>query len=123
MSSDDLTKNFDDHALLLQLVAMFRDFDARQRDFDARLQSLERKVDERLYDTRPMWETVRLQINELRGDISGVGKQVIDLRDNLEKGFRRTDHKVSMFVEKVVDLHAYQRDMEERLEKLEPKAS
>ena len=40
----------------------------------------------------------------------------------MEKGFRRSDRKAAMFHEQVVDLYAYQRDMDERLEKLEPKS-
>lgn len=109
MSSDDLTTNLDDHALLVQLVTMFQGFGERLQSLEERLQGLETKVDERLYDTRPMWEAVQLQITELRAD--------------MEKGFRRADNKVTMFFDKVADLQTYQRDMEERLEKLEPKAS
>ena len=126
MSNDDPTKNLDNHALLLQLIETFRafeerlearlqDFDARLRDFDARLrehdakiESLERTLEARIYDTRPMWEAVQLQIVELRAE--------------MEKGFRRSDRKAALFHEQVSDLYAYQRDMEERLEKLEPKS-
>lgn len=114
MSSDDPTKNLDNHALLLQLIAMFREFDARQREFDARqrefaarLDALEKTVEARIYDTRPMWEAVQLQITDLRAE--------------MEKGFRRSDRKAALFHEQVSDLYAYQRDMEDRLEKLEPK--
>ena len=150
MSNDDPTKNLDNHALLLQLIGMFRafeerlqsfderlqhfdarlqrfderlqsfderlqgfderlqSFDARLREHDAKIESLEKTVEARLYDTRPMWEAVQLQIVELRGE--------------MEKGFRRSDRKMELFHEQVVDLYAYQRDMDERLEKLEPKS-
>jgi chromosome segregation ATPase len=142
MSNDDPTKNLDNHALLLQLIAMFRAFDERLQGFDERLQgfderlrsfderlqgfderlralearsqehdskieSLEKMVEARLYDTRPIWEAVQLQITELRAEMA--------------KGFRRSDRKMELFQEQVVELYAYQRDMEERLEKLEPK--
>lgn len=122
MSDDDATKNLDNHELLLQLIGMFRtfeerlqsvearlrDFDARLREHDARLESLEKTVEARLYDTRPLWEAVQLQIVELRAE--------------MEKGFRRSDRKAALFHEQVSDLYAYQRDMEERIEKLEPKS-
>lgn len=115
MNDDDTTKNLDNHALLLQLIEMFRSFDerlqsfdARLREHDARIESLERTVEARLYDTRPLWEAVQLQIVELRAE--------------MEKGFRRSDRKAALFHEQVSDLYAYQRDMEERLEKLEPKS-
>ena len=143
MSNDDPTKNQDNHELLLQLLGMFRtfdervesfgerlqsfgerlqsfgerlqsfdallrDFDERLREHDARIESLEKTVEARLYDTRPLWEAVQLQIVELRAE--------------MEKGFRRSDRKAALFHEQVSDLYAYQRDMEERLEKLEPKS-
>lgn len=128
MSSDD-TLSLNDHELLLQLTAMFREFDARQREFDtrqrefdarqrefdtllhqhdARLVNVEGTIASRLYDTRPIWEAVQSQINELRADV--------------EKGFRKSDRKITLFYEQVAELYAYQRDIEERVEKLEPKA-
>lgn len=109
MSTEDPTKNLDDHALLLQLVAMFREFDARQRQFDDRLKALEKKVDERLYDTRPMWEAVQLQITELR--------------ESTEKGFRKLDSKWEMLAREVRDLYADERELERRVGNLEPKLS
>lgn len=119
MSDDDATKNLDNHELLLQLIGMFRSFEERLearlqsieerlREHDTRLESLEKTVEARLYDTRPLWEAVQLQIVELRAD--------------MEKGFRRSDRKAALFHEQVSDLYAYQRDMDERLEKLEPKS-
>lgn len=140
MSDDDATKNLDNHELLLQLIGMFRSFEERLQSFeervearlqrieerlqrvearlqsfeerlrehDARIESLEKTVEARLYDTRPLWEAVQLQIVELRAE--------------MEKGFRRSDRKAALFHEQVSDLYAYQRDMDERLEKLESKA-
>jgi hypothetical protein len=119
MSNDDPTKNLDNHELLLQLIGMFRSFEERiearlqrfeehLREHDAKIESLEKTLEARLYDTRPMWEAVQLQIVELRAD--------------MEKGFRRSDRKAALFHEQVSDLYAYQRDMDERLEKLEPKS-
>jgi hypothetical protein len=126
MSDDDSTKDLDNHELLLQLIGTFRSFEerlqARLQSFEERLQSFEERlrehdtkieslgktVEARLYDTRPMWEAVQLQIIELRAE--------------MEKGFRRSDRKAALFHEQVSDLYAYQRDMDERLEKLEPKS-
>ena len=108
MNDDDATKNLDNHELLLQLIGMFRSFDERLQEHDARIESLEKTVEARLYDTRPLWEAVQLQIVELRAE--------------MEKGFRRSDRKAALFHEQVSDLYAYQRDMDERLEKLEPKS-
>lgn len=133
MSADDPTKNLDNHELLLQLIGTFgsfeerleatlqrfeerlrrveervKKFDERLQEHDLRIESLEKTVEARLYDTRPLWEAVQLQITELRAE--------------MEKGFRRSDRKAALFHEQVSDLYAYQRDMDERLEKLEPKS-
>jgi len=109
MASDDVTKNLSDHELLLQLLGMFREFDARQRDFDARLQTLERKVDERLYDTRPMWEAVQTQI--------------ADLRSEQEKEFRKLHSKFDKLAQLVYEIYAEQREHDRRLNQLESPVS
>lgn len=123
MSSYNLTKNPDDHGLLLQLVTMFREFDSHQRELgeglqafterlqavEEGLQALEKKVDERLYDTRPMWEAVQLQISELREETA--------------KGFRKLDSKWEMLAREVRDLYADERELERRVGNLEPKLS
>jgi DNA anti-recombination protein RmuC len=151
MSSDD-TRNLNDHELLLQLMAMFREFDTRLREHDARLGHLEEVIEARLYDTRPIWEAVQQEITELRSDVqqqatelrsdvqqqitelrsdvqqqitelrSDVQQQITELRAEVEKGFRMVNRKVGLFGEQVAELYAYQRDIEERVEKLEPKA-
>jgi hypothetical protein len=123
MSTDDLTTDLDDRQLLLHLLAMFREFDARQREFDSRLrefdsrlrdvserlQAFETKVEERLYDTRPMWETVQIQIGELR--------------EEMQKGFRKLDSKWEMLAREVRDLYADERELERRVGNIETKVS
>lgn len=134
MSSDDLTKSLDDHALLLQLVTLFREFDTRQREFGERLQSLdgrlqsleerlhslETKVDERLYDTRPMWEAVQVQITEVREQIT---EHINKLGEETEKGFRKLGSKIELLANEVRDLYADERELERRVGSLESKVS
>lgn len=102
MASDDVTKNLTDHELLLQLLGMFR-------EFDARLHTLERKVDERLYDTRPMWEAVQTQIADLRSD--------------QEKEFRKLHSKFDKLAQLVYEIYAEQREHDRRLNQLESTVS
>ena len=109
MSSDDPTKNLDDHALLLHLVAMFNAFDARLRNFDTRLEALEKKVDERLYDTRPMWEAVQAQMAEFRG--------------STELEFRKLNSKFDKLALTVYDIYADQKELERRVGLIESRAS
>ena len=63
----------------------------RLNGLDGRLTSLEEKVDARLYDTRPMWESVlagiqimstRLEKMDAKFDV--VGAQLLDLRTDVE---------------------------------------
>lgn len=130
MSSDDLTHNLDDHTLLLELVTMFREFDGRQRAFGERLEALEEKLDalqekvealeekvealeekveEHLYDTRAIWESVRVQIMELR--------------EATEKGFRKLDSKWELLAREVRDLYADEKELERRVGNLESKVT
>lgn len=48
------------------------------RTIDMRLQNLEQKVEERLYDTRPIWEKVVADIARVEGD---VGEIKVSIRD------------------------------------------
>ena len=116
MSNEDPTKDLDTRALLLQLRDQFERFDARQREFDARLSDLQsevsalsKKVDERLYDTRPMWEAVQSQVSELR--------------EEMEKGFRKLDSKGELLAREFRDLFAEYRELERRVGNIESKVS
>jgi hypothetical protein len=83
--------------------------EGRLERLETRQERLETKVDERLHDTRPMWEALQTQITELRTD--------------MEKGFRRLDHKIELYHKTLIELYADHRDLEERVDKLEEKAS
>ena len=50
----------------------------------AQLSALQAKVDERLYDTRPLWESVQSQINDLSAEMEQGFRQV---RAEMEQGF------------------------------------
>ena len=52
----------------------------------AQLSALQAKVDERLYDTRPLWESVQSQINDLSAEMEQGFRQV---RAEMEQGFRQ----------------------------------
>lgn len=76
-----------------------------------RLEALENKVEERLQDTRPMWEGVHTQVVELREEMrQGQEKTASELR-LLRKAFSRS----------YSDLLITQEEHEEKLEKLEGK--
>ncbi|HKG47141.1 MAG TPA: hypothetical protein VKB02_10460 [Pyrinomonadaceae bacterium] len=49
-----------------EILTAIKDLDTHVTKIDNRLQSLERKVDERLHDTRPIWHRVVADIAQLQ---------------------------------------------------------
>ena len=49
------------------------------QNIDARLRSLEQKVEERLHDTRPIWERVVADIARLEGEVREIKVSVRDI--------------------------------------------
>lgn len=101
---------------LERLETRLESFDARLGSLETRLGSLETKVDERLKDTRPMWEAVQTQLAELR-------ESQDRLRGEMEKGFRLVDRRLESQPVEYDKLFRYHRDLEERLEKIEKQSS
>lgn len=56
---------------------------ARQERFEGRLKALEGKVDERLRETRPIWEAVQLAIKRLETKFDHVILDLYELRTNV----------------------------------------
>jgi len=101
---------------LESLETRLESFDARLGSLETRLGSLETKVDERLKDTRPMWEAVQTQLAELR-------ESQDRLRGEMEKGFRLVDRRLESQPVAYDKLFRYHRDLEERVEKIEKQSS
>lgn len=141
--SKDLTQNLNgsQDEKLDRIIAAFERMEVDLHDVKARLARLETTVEERLRDTRPMWETVQGQLTELRTDLSELRTDLSELRiefkadlqelrtefkadleklrNETEKGFRRLGHTIDLYNRTVQELHADVRDQEERLDKLE----
>ena len=81
-----------------------------------RLGSLETKVEERLKDTGPMWEAVQTQIAEVE---SSLRSEIQGLRAEMEKGFRLVDRRMEYYAGESGKMHGYQRDLEDRVDKIE----
>jgi len=78
---------------------------ARLDSIDKRLVTLEEKVDRRLQETRPIWESVLEQLKEVNVRLTRV--------EDENKDFRR------MFRSAFSDISRIQGDLEDRLDKLE----
>jgi chromosome segregation ATPase len=77
--SDDATRNllsdrFD------QLTTLVKSVIANQSKTDARVERLERVLEERLYDTRPIWEALRAQVQELEGRVGAIESEITEMR-------------------------------------------
>jgi archaellum component FlaC len=110
-----LTESVDSHIGSLETHV-----DERLRSMDSRLGALETKVEERLKDTRPMWEAVQAQLAEVESSLrSEIRSEVQGLRAEMEKGFRMFDRRLEYYSGEVTRLYAYERDLEDRVEKIE----
>lgn len=109
--SEDLTQNLPNNDLKLILVRL-DSMDARLNVIDTRLTKLEDKVERRLLETRPIWESVLEQLKEISAQLKEANARLtrvevesIDLRRLFRAGFN--------------DLARVQDNFDDRLEKLE----
>jgi tetrahydromethanopterin S-methyltransferase subunit G len=82
---------------------------ARLDSVDERLTTLEDRVDRRLQETRPIWEQVLARLDSLESEV--------------RTGFRRIERNVGTLIKDVLEVRADQRDLEDRMDKIESKAT
>jgi archaellum component FlaC len=82
---------------------------ARLDTINTRLTALEDKVDRRLQETRPIWEQVLARLDSLESEV--------------RTGFRRIERNVGKLIKDVLEVRGYQDDLEDRMDKLESKAT
>ena len=126
--SDDLTQNLpsSQNGTLAQILTTVQNLDTRVQSIDTRLEnleqrfggleqrfgSLEQKVEERLYDTRPIWEKVQADITRLQ---EGVQEMNTHWRD--------MNRKFSVFTDSLMQIQADYRDIYDRVRGLEGQRS
>jgi len=115
--SEDLTQklpnsNSDTLGLILTTVQSLdrrlEKLELRGENIESRLQHLEEKVEERLHDTRPIWQKVITDIAEVRADVH-------DIRTSQRDGLRR----MSVFHDTLITMQADYRDIYDRVRGLE----
>jgi predicted nuclease with TOPRIM domain len=62
--------------VLAELTMMRTDFNNRFDSLENRLVSLEDKVDARLHETRPIWESVQKRLTEIESALSELNRQL-----------------------------------------------
>ena len=99
---------------------------AAVRSLESRLQNLESKVEERLYDTRPIWERVEADSAQLKEGQQRLeqGQQRLDerieaLRDETRTGFRNLKRQFGVLYETFIEVRADYKDLDKRLYRFE----
>ena len=91
----------------------------RLDSIDSRLGTLEERVERRLMETRPIWETVLQQLSDMQEQLKDMQAQLKEMNarqsrfENENKDLRR------MFRAAFSDLSRVQEDLEERMDRLE----
>jgi chromosome segregation ATPase len=126
--SEDLTQNLpgSQNDALAQILSAVQGLDARVQSLDAKVQSmdnrlgtLEQKVDERLLETRPIWEKVVADIERLQTNVSQLHEGQETLRREVNTGLRDINRKFSIFNDTLTQMQADYRDIYDRVRDLE----
>jgi chromosome segregation ATPase len=118
---------------LQNLENRVQNVEAGQDAFKTQLENLDAKVEKRLQDTRPIWESVQSRLADLDKKVDGIGElrtemdsrfkkletDIQELRTETASGFRATGRKIGVLVENLVGLTADIRELQDRIEKSE----
>jgi chromosome segregation ATPase len=122
--SEDLTQKLptSQDPALAQILSAVQNLGTGLGNLENRFESLERKVEERLYDTRPIWEKVQADIVQLQEGQQRVeeGQESLrkDVRD-VRTELRDMNRKFSIFNDNLVQIQADYRDIYDRVRDLE----
>lgn len=84
---------------------------------ETRVDNLEQKVNERLYDTRPIWEKVVADITQLKEGQQRLEGDVREIKDSV----RDIDRRVTFLSDTMIRVQANYRDIDNRVHDLELK--
>lgn len=126
---EDLTQPLPQDGVRL-ILARLDSIDSRLDNVESRLTALEDKVDRRLHDTRPIWEQVLVRLDAVEGQLvnfdgrmGGFEQRLDDFGAELRSGLRSFERQVGRLAEDVLKVRADQRGLEDRMDKLESKAT
>jgi chromosome segregation ATPase len=77
--SDDATRNLLSDRID-QLISLVKNLTDKHTETDARFERLERVLEERLYDTRPIWEALRSQVQGLDRRVGAIESEMTGMR-------------------------------------------
>jgi chromosome segregation ATPase len=90
------------------------------QSMSVRLEALEKTLNDRLYDTKPIWERALAEIAETRADLKA---EIAELRSEMGDGFRTLGSKMDVLNQDVLTVRAEQRLLGKRVQDLESKVS
>ena len=127
--SEEPTQNLPQDGVGL-ILARLDSIDSRLDNVESRLSSLEDKVDRRLQETRPIWEQVLVRLDAVEGQLvifggrlDGFERRLDDFGVELRSSLRRFERSVETMARDVLEVRGHQRDLEERMDRLETKAT
>ena len=95
------------------------------QELTIRVDSLDRKVEERLYDTRPIWEHIASKVDQLEYGLQELRQGQHDLQQEcrgLKTYLRDILRRMSIFNDTLIVIQADYRDIYDRVRGLELKA-
>ena len=128
---EDLTPNLpstdsEKLALILTIVqsleGRIEKLETRGARIDSRLASLEQEVEDRLYDTRPIWEKILVDISHLHEGLAQLQEGQEFLRNEsreIKTFLRDIFRRLSIFNDTMVTMQADYRDIYDRVRGLE----
>ena len=106
--SEDRTADMDGRSFEERVFARFDALDARLNKLDSRLTTLEDKVDQRLKETRPIWEQVLSRLDKVEERLSEV-----------DESLHNVGRKFDVVWKDILEVRADQNRLNNRLDKLE----
>ncbi|HEX8922077.1 MAG TPA: hypothetical protein VF766_11405 [Pyrinomonadaceae bacterium] len=108
------------------LEQRFAGLELRFESLEQRFGGLEQKVEERLYDTRPIWEKVQADIARLQEGQQSLQTGQDSLRKDVQEmntHWRDMNRKFSVFTDNLLQIQADYRDIYDRVRGLEEQRS
>ena len=113
MSNDNLASQ------VQQLIDIARNTDAKIQNMDARLERIETAVNERLYDTRPLWADITPRIEAIDARTVIVEASLSEINSSLNE----LKYLMRAVNDNALRTQAHIRQVEDRVDGLESKAS
>lgn len=113
MSNAGQTKTFSNgDEKLDRIIEMLRDLTLRVESVETKLEALETKVDERIKDTRPLWEGVDARLTAIK---EGQGR--------VEQKLAIVDRKIDLLNKELFEMRTEHSLLQDRVDKLERQPS